>query len=67
MRRVPPDLSARLKHAFRLPSLEGVQLLHSVIADLFALIETHMPEFDTRPYCEKVRQRRGIWDHAPGK
>jgi hypothetical protein len=66
MRFSPPDLSTRLKHAFRLPPLEGVQLLHSVIADLFALIETHVPEFDTRPYRERVRQRRGVWDHAPG-
>ena len=66
MRFSPPNLSARLKHAFRLPPLEGVQLLHSVIADIFALVEAHMPEFDTRPYREKVRQRRGVWDHAPG-
>ncbi|HEY6410933.1 MAG TPA: hypothetical protein VIY29_26050 [Ktedonobacteraceae bacterium] len=62
MRLSPPDLSARLKHTFRLPSLEGVHLLHSVIEDLFALIETYMPEFDTQPYRESIRQRRGVWD-----
>ncbi|HEY6408426.1 MAG TPA: hypothetical protein VIY29_13240 [Ktedonobacteraceae bacterium] len=65
MRLSPPDLSARLKHTFRLPPLEGVQLLRSVIEDLFALIETHMPEFDTQPYRESIRQRRGVWDQPP--
>jgi hypothetical protein len=66
MRLTPPDLSARLKHTFRLPPPEGVQQLHSVIEDLFALVGTHMPEFDTLPYREKVRQRRGVWDQPPG-
>lgn len=40
--------------------------LHSIIEDLFALVETHMPEFDTLPYREKVRQRRAVWDQPPG-
>lgn len=62
-----PRLSARLKEAFRLPPLEGVQLLHGVIEELFALVETSQPTFDTTPYRENIRQRRGVWDHAPGK
>jgi hypothetical protein len=65
-REASSDLSSQLKYAFLLPPLEGVQLLHSVIVGLFALIETHVTEFDTRPYIEKVQQRRGVWDHAPG-
>jgi hypothetical protein len=65
MRLSPPDLSSRLKQAFRLPPLQGVQLLHSVIEDLFALVETHVPDFNTQPYREKVQQRRGVWDQPP--
>lgn len=58
MRLAPADLSARLKQAFRLPPLEGVQHLHKVIEDIFVLVETHMPEFDTALYREKVRCTR---------
>ena len=51
-------LSARLKQAFRLPPLEGVQHLHKVIEDIFVLVETHMPEFDTALYRKKARCTR---------
>lgn len=63
---VPPHLSARLKQAFRLPPPEGVQLLHGVIEDLFALVVTYQPAFDTTLYREKIRRRRGVWDDPPG-
>jgi hypothetical protein len=62
MQVTPPDLPARLKQAFRLPPTEGVQLLHSVVEDVFALVETCTPEFNTMPYRERVRQRRGVWE-----
>jgi len=62
MQITPPDLSVRLKQAFRLPPTEGVQLLHGVIQDVFALVETWLPEFDATPYREKVQQRRGVWE-----
>jgi len=62
MQVTPPDLSTRLKQAFRLPPTEGVHLLHGVIEDVFALVETCIPKFDTTPYREKVRQRRGVWE-----
>jgi len=65
MHLTPPDLSTRLKQVFRLPSQEGVRHLHSVIEDVFVLVETHVPEFDVRTYRERVRQRRGVWDRAP--
>ncbi len=61
----PLHLSARLKQAFHLPPLEGVQHLHNLVEDIFALVETHVPEFDATLYREKVRQRRGTWDLPP--
>ena len=61
----PPDLAARLKGAFHLPPVEGVRHLHALIDEIFALVETHAPEFDTGPYREKVRRRRGVWDQPP--
>jgi hypothetical protein len=45
---------------------EGVQLLHGVIEDLFAIVETSQPAFDTTPYREKIWQSRGVWDQPPG-
>ena len=61
----PPDLAARLRRAFRIPPAEGVQLLHALIAEIFALVETHVPAFDTTPYRAKVGHRRGVWDVPP--
>jgi hypothetical protein len=61
----PPDLSTRLKAAFRLPPPDGVRLLHTLIEELFALVETHVPDLATTPYREKVSFRRGVWDIPP--
>lgn len=61
----PPDLAACLRRAFRVPPAEGVQALHTLIAEIFALVETHVPAFDTTPYREKIRRRRGVWDAPP--
>lgn len=58
----PPDLLARLKSAYRLPPVEGVAALHAVIAEVFDLVDRHVPGFDTRPYRERVAQRRPVWN-----
>lgn len=62
---IPPNLSQRLKQAFHLPPIDGVHHLHALIEDIFTLVETTVPEFDIVPYRENMRQRRGVWDHAP--
>ncbi len=59
----PFDLSFRLKQAFRVPPLEGVQLLHGVIKNIFDLVEACIPDFDTTLYRERIQQRRGVWEH----
>ena len=61
----PADLLARLKSAYRLPPAEGVAALHGVIADVFDLVDRHARGFDTRPYRERVAQRRPVWDNLP--
>jgi hypothetical protein len=61
----PPDLSARLKAAFRLPPPDGVSLLHALIEEVSTLVETHVPDLDTTPYRAKVSFRRGVWDTPP--
>ena len=61
----PPDLSQRLKQAFHLAPMDGVNSLHALIEDIFTLVETTVPEFDVVPYKENMRQRRGVWDYAP--
>lgn len=62
---VPTSLSARLKQAFHLPPVEAVHHLHTLIEEILVLVEINMPEFDTAPYREKIRQRRGVWERAP--
>jgi hypothetical protein len=61
----PPDLSARLKGALRLPPAEGVQRLHAVIEEVFDLVEANVPGVDTVPFRERMRHRRGVWDAPP--
>jgi hypothetical protein len=58
---MPPDLLGRLKSAYRLPPAEGVLALHGVIADVFDLVDRHVPGFDTGPYRERMRGRRPAW------
>jgi hypothetical protein len=61
----PPNLAARLKDAFHVPAPDGVRVLHALIDEVFALVELHLPEFDTGPYRDRVRERRGVWEHSP--
>lgn len=65
MSMTPPDLSTRLKQAFHLPPMQGVHHLHTLIEEVFKLVEANMPEFDIAPYRVGMRQRRGVWDNAP--
>jgi hypothetical protein len=61
----PPNLLARLKDAYRCPPLEAVARTHALIAEVFDLVDHHVPEVDTRPYRARAAQRRGVWDHPP--
>jgi hypothetical protein len=65
MRIAPPDLAARLRGAFRVPPQDGVRELHRLIAEVFTLVELHVPGFDLAPYRAKVAARRGVWDAPP--
>ncbi len=61
----PPDLSARLKHAFHTAPLAGVQTLKAVIAETLTLVETHLLTFDTTPYRDNLKRVRPVWDAPP--
>jgi hypothetical protein len=65
MRLKPDDLSARLKQAFRIEPIQGVRLLKEIIAETLALVEAHLPGFDTTPYRAKFGRQRGVWDAPP--
>jgi hypothetical protein len=58
----PPDLSARLKTAFRIEPDAGVRLLKELIVETLHLVETHAPGFDTTPYWANLGKRRQVWD-----
>jgi hypothetical protein len=45
---IPPGLVVRLKQVFRLAPRSGVRLLQELIDETLSLVETHMPEVDTR-------------------
>ncbi len=67
LRLKPADLSARLKGAFHLEPLAGVASLKAVIAETLALVETHLPEFDIRPYRDNFAKQRPAWDAPPAE
>ena len=45
----PPDLAGRLKRVFRAEPREGVQEARRLIEETVALVEAHLPAFDTAP------------------
>ena len=61
----PDDLSARLKGAFRLEPRAGVLALKELIVETLALVEMHMPGFDTAPYRANLGRQRPVWDAPP--
>jgi hypothetical protein len=61
----PPDLSNRLKTAFRIEPEDGVRRLKELIAETLRLVEVHEPEFDTAPYWANFDKRRQVWDAPP--
>jgi hypothetical protein len=65
MRLKPDHLSTRLKQAFRLEPDQGVTLLKEVIAEIFDLVDRHVPGFETLPYRARLEKRRPVWDAPP--
>jgi hypothetical protein len=61
----PERCGERLMLAFRVEPPAGVQLLKELIAETLALVEQHLPEFDTAPYRAKFGQRRQVLDGPP--
>lgn len=61
----PANLSPRLKQAFRLEPVQGVQSLKEIIAEILGLVEQHVPTFDTTPYQANFGKRRQVWDEPP--
>lgn len=61
----PTDLATRLKQAFHINPVEGVRSLKTIIAEVFTLVETHLPEFDTAPYRANLGRKRPVWDAPP--
>jgi hypothetical protein len=57
----PADLSTRMKQVFKLPSVEGWQVLKSIIDDTIALIETHLPEVNTLALFEEHPEINATW------
>lgn len=61
----PTNLSPRLKQAFLCDPALAVQSLKGIIAEVLILVETHIPDFDTTPYCANFARIRPVWDTLP--
>jgi hypothetical protein len=61
----PAELSARLRAAYRVEPVEAVPALEALVDETFALVEAHVPGFDTAPYRLPPVAARVAWDHAP--
>lgn len=64
----PPNLSPRFKQVFGITSIDplaGVYQLHELIAETFALLETHLAAVDTRQARARFHERRKHWEHTP--
>jgi hypothetical protein len=54
----PPNLTRRLKRALRDEPQAAVREIHQLIDETIALVEQHMPEFDTAEIRAELDQRR---------
>jgi len=66
MRIAPLNLAPRFKQVFGIVSIDplaGVYQLHELIEETFALLETHLSEFDTT--LARFRERRQTWERVP--
>jgi hypothetical protein len=61
----PADLSARLKRSFRIEPSAAVVELEALIEETLALVERHVPRFDTTPHRAKLAKRRTAYDTPP--
>lgn len=61
----PVDLSARMKRAFQVDLVDGVREWHILVDEVLALVDQHVPNFNTSPYREQLVKRRQVWDRAP--
>jgi hypothetical protein len=66
MQLAPPNLAVRCQQLFSIVGIDplaGVYQLHDLVEETFVLIETHLPEIDTRQARERFRARRADWEH----
>jgi hypothetical protein len=58
MRVAPPNLGRRLRAILRAEPRAAAAEIHLLIEETFALVERHLPDFDTRPARAEFEQRR---------
>jgi predicted nucleotidyltransferase len=61
----PAELSARLKRVFRVEPAAGVAMLEELVDETLALVEAHVPAFDTTPFRAAPADARTAWDRPP--
>lgn len=60
----PSNLMTRMKRVYQSSPKEAVEELHSLIEDLFDLIEAHLPEFETESAKAWFQHRRALLESA---
>jgi hypothetical protein len=63
----PADLSGRLKRSFRIEPTAAVRELEALIVETLALVEKHVPGFDTAPHRAGLAERRTAHDTPPAR
>jgi Domain of unknown function (DUF4037) len=61
----PPNLSARLKEAFRIEPMAAVSTLEHMIEETLALVDTHVPTLDTARLWRDGANARAAYDEPP--
>ena len=61
----PPDLSKRIKGAFRCEPLGGLLKLKMLILEVYALVEQHMPDVDVQTARQRFLRWREPFDEQP--
>jgi predicted nucleotidyltransferase len=61
----PPNLAARLRSVFSLPTPDGAAVLHDLVEATYDLVETHLPEVDVNQLRAQFRSDRQPLETLP--
>ena len=62
---IPGSFVERIDALFENPPMKSVEIYEGLVGDLFGLIESHLPEIESRKARDRFYERTPIWRQPP--